>query len=105
MQTPRFGISDVHDSVLHEEIRLMTDLMVAAAEHPHGGMPSVALDRALGLGVYSPLPSTSTTYEGATALMVAVNAQNRLAPRARAACERNRSAMSIYRMLISAQNR
>jgi hypothetical protein len=103
MQTPRFGYSDVHDSVLQEEIQLMTDLMVAAAEH-HGGMSSIALDRALGLGVYSPLPSTSSTYPGATALMVAVNAQNRLAPRARAASERNGSAMSIYRTLISAQN-
>jgi hypothetical protein len=81
----------------------MADLMVAALEH-QGGMPSLALDRALGLGVYSPSPSTRP-YEDATALMVAVNAQNRLAPRARAACERSTSAMSIYRTLISAQNR
>lgn len=104
MRTPWFDHGEVHDSELQDEIRLMTDLIVAVAEH-HGRMPAAALDRALGLGVCSPLPSSHTTGDGGTALMVAVNAQNRVAPRARAAGRRNTSAMSIYRTLISAQNR
>lgn len=104
MQTPWFDHNQVNDSELQAEIQLMTDLIVAVAEH-HGRMPAAALDRALGLGVCSTLPSSQTTYQGATALMVAVNAQNRLAPRARAASGRTTSAMSVYRALIPAQER
>jgi hypothetical protein len=98
MQIPWFGNSDVHDPVLHEEIQLVTDLMVAVTDHP-GPMPGSELDRALGLGAST--PSTATAHERAWARIAAVNSQNRMAPPAREASRRISSAMSIHCTLLA----
>lgn len=97
MQTPRFGHDEVQDPVRLQEIRLLDDLMVASV-----GRQCPMLDSEVDavLGLPAPEPVASSVGECSSALMRAVNSQNRWAPSARAASEQIPSATSVYRTLL-----
>lgn len=84
MQTPSFDRNDLTDRAAHEVTQFVTD-------HPSGSPDNGAPTSSVCAGVRG---------LGSTALMVAINAQNRMAPSARAATTRI-SAMAIHRTLLA----
>lgn len=85
MQTPSFDRNDLNDRGMHEGTQSVTDHADGSPDNAAPTTPSVCAG-VRGLG--------------STALMVAINAQNRMAPSARAATTRI-SAMAIHRTLLA----
>ena len=82
---------EVHDEVLHDEIRLVGELIVAAAAN-ESHLPLGDIDAALGLD--------TGDHCSLTPLMVAVNAQNRPAARVSAAGQLPTSTATTYQALL-----
>lgn len=83
---------EVHDAVLYDEIRLVGELMVAAAAN-ESHLPPDDIDAALGLDTIDHCPLTP--------LMVAVNAQNRPDARVSAAGQLPTSTATTYQALLN----